>query len=126
MRELHPDVRVTLAMGQELRNRLADILERAESLVARRPSPSGLVIPEVDVYGRLTDLYLAPGTCDRFDNAELVAEIMAAVRESTVDAARQYAIMGENYDATPLAELARTWRAEMGRSGPPGSGNAEE
>ncbi|MEU6563136.1 hypothetical protein [Nocardia nova] len=126
MRELHPDVRVTVAMGQELRNRLADVLERAESMVARRPSPSGLVIPEIDVYGRLTDLYLAPGTCARFDSAELVAEIMAAVRESTADVTRQYDHMNSEYDATPLAELARKRRAEIEDPSPPTPGNAEE
>ncbi|PWV66940.1 hypothetical protein DFR69_1225 [Nocardia neocaledoniensis] len=40
--------------------------------------------------GRLISLYIAPGTADRFSGPELVAEIMAAVRESSADAGRQY------------------------------------
>jgi hypothetical protein len=96
-------------MSRELRHRIADVQERADAIVARRPSPSGLVIPEVDVMGRLRDLYLAPGTCDRFGNRELVADIMAAITESTEDARRQYRIAMNNPDTRPrpLAEVMR-------------------
>lgn len=127
MRELHPDVRVAMAMGRELKHRIAEMRERADSLVARRPSPSGLVIPEVNAYGELTDLYLAPGTCDRFGNEQLAAEIVAAVRESTADARRQYSIaMNGDRPYVPLAEKARQWRAEMDLAKPPTTGNAED
>ncbi|WP_227984185.1 hypothetical protein [Nocardia spumae] len=127
MRELHPDVRVAMAMGRELKHRIAEMRERADGVVARRPSPSGTVIPEVNAYGQLTDLYLAPGTCDRFDNHELVAEIMSAIRESTANARRQYDItMNEDHQHVPLAEKARQWRAEMHAPKPPTTGNPEE
>jgi hypothetical protein len=87
---IHPDVQAALDAARELRHRIADLRERIDSIKARRPSPSGLVVPEIDAMGRLTSLYLSPGTADRFDNAELVTEIMTAIRESTADATRQY------------------------------------
>ncbi|MBF6451382.1 MULTISPECIES: hypothetical protein [Nocardia] len=121
MREIHPDVRVALAMMRELRHRVATVRERSEAIVARRPSPSGLVIPEVDVMGRLTDLYLAPGTCDRFDSDELVTDIMAAITESTEDAKRQYRIaMNDRANLPrPLEEAVREWRASSDRDALP-------
>ncbi|MBF6074944.1 YbaB/EbfC family nucleoid-associated protein [Nocardia beijingensis] len=112
MREVHPNVRAALGMARELRHRIAEVRERADQIVARRPSPSGLVVPEVDAMGRLRDLYLAPGTCARFDNQELAAEIMAAITESTQDVRRQYEIaMNHNDRPRPLAELVREWQA---------------
>jgi hypothetical protein len=113
MREIHPDVRAALGLARELRHRIADVRERADEIVARRPSPSGLVIPEVDATGRLRDLYLAPGTCARFDSRELAAEIMAAIGESTEDARRQYAIaMNDPHNLPrPLSEVMRERRA---------------
>ncbi|WP_199195728.1 hypothetical protein [Nocardia sp. MDA0666] len=127
MRELHPDVRVAMAMGRELKHRIAEMRERADSMVARRPSPSGMVIPEVNVYGELTDLYLAPGTCDRFGNDELAFEIVSAVRESSADARRQYHIaMNVDRHHVPLAEKARQWRAEIDTPKTPTTGNREE
>ncbi|MFQ6395104.1 hypothetical protein ACLMAJ_16770 [Nocardia sp. KC 131] len=87
---IHPDVQAALDAARDLRHKIADMRERIDSIRARRPSPSGAVIPEVDAMGRLTDLYLAAGTTARLTGAELVAEIMAAIRESTADAARQY------------------------------------
>ncbi|MBU3066812.1 YbaB/EbfC family nucleoid-associated protein [Nocardia sp. NEAU-G5] len=101
MNDIHPDVQAALDAARELRNRIADLRERMDAIKARRPSPSGLVVPEVDAMGRLTTLYLAPGTAARFDNDELTAEIMAAIRESTADAARQYRTL---MDADPWAE----------------------
>lgn len=101
MREIHPDVGAALGIARELRNRIADVRERADSIAARRPSPSGLVIPEVDAMGRLSDLYLAPGTCYRFDSRGLVAEIMSAIAESTEDARRQYDIAMNNGNSLP-------------------------
>ncbi|WP_245550835.1 YbaB/EbfC family nucleoid-associated protein [Nocardia paucivorans] len=93
MSNIHPDVQAALDAARELRHRIADMRERIDAVRARRPSPSGLVIPEVDAMGRLTNLYLAPGTADRFTSEELSAEIMAAIRESTSDAARQYQVI---------------------------------
>ncbi len=101
MNDIHPDVQAALDAARELRHRIADLRERIDAIKARRPSPSGLVVPEIDAMGRLTSLYLAPGTCDRFDNAELVAEIMGAIRDSTADAARQYKTI---MDSDPWAE----------------------
>ncbi|MEV6280186.1 hypothetical protein [Nocardia sp. NPDC051832] len=97
MSSIHPEVQAALDMARDLRNRIADLRERIDQVRARRPSPSGAVIPEVDAMGRLTGLYLAPGTAARFTTAELTAEIMAAIGESTADAARQHhAIMNDS------------------------------
>lgn len=93
MSNIHPDVQAALDAARELRHRIADMRERIDAVRARRPSPSGLVIPEVDAMGRLTNLYLAPGTADRLTGEELSAEIMAAIRESTADANRQYQVI---------------------------------
>ena len=103
MSSIHPDVQAALDAARDLRHRIADMRERIDAIRARRPSPSGAVIPEVDAMGHLTDLYLAPGTTTRFTGAELAAEIMAAIRESSADAARQYrAIMDDTAEtATP-------------------------
>lgn len=113
MRDVHPDVRAALGMARELRHRIATASERVDGIVARRPSPSGLVIPEVDALGRLRDLYLAPGTCARFGSRELAAEIMAAISESAEDARRQHAIV--THDTAdlprPFSEIMRGWRA---------------
>ncbi|NEW40678.1 hypothetical protein GV794_01375 [Nocardia cyriacigeorgica] len=93
MSDIHPDVQAALDMARDLRHRIADMREKIDSIRARRPSPSGAVIPEVDAMGRLTGLYLAPGTVDRFESAELVHEIMAAIRDSSADAGRQYRLV---------------------------------
>ena len=90
MSDIHPDVQAALDSARELRHRIADMREKIDNIRARRPSPSGAVIPEVDAMGRLTDLYLAPGTTARLTDVELIAEIMAAIRESSADAERQY------------------------------------
>ncbi|MBF6351356.1 MULTISPECIES: hypothetical protein [Nocardia] len=90
MSNIHPDVQAALDAARDLRHRIADMREQIDSVRARRPSPSGTVIPEVDAMGRLTSLYLAPGTAARYTGTELVDEIMAAIRESTSDAALQY------------------------------------
>ncbi|WP_174184088.1 hypothetical protein [Nocardia barduliensis] len=112
MREVHPYVRAGQSMARELRHRIAEMRERSDAIVARRPSPSGLVIPEVDVMGRLRDLYLAPGTCARFGNQELAAEIMAAITESTEDARRQYHFAMNNPEnlPRPFADVMREWQ----------------
>ncbi|MEU7768992.1 hypothetical protein AB0B25_28375 [Nocardia sp. NPDC049190] len=90
MSAIHPDVQAALDAARDLRHRIAEMREKIDNIRARRPSPSGAVIPEVDAMGRLTDLYLTPGTAARLTGPELVTEIMAAIRESAVDAARQY------------------------------------
>ncbi|WP_174550536.1 hypothetical protein [Nocardia vermiculata] len=114
-------------MTRELRHRIATVRERSDAIVARRPSPSGLVIPEVDAKGRLRDLFLAPGTCDRFDNQELAAEIVAAIAESTADARRQYELVMNDPTEIPrpLADIVREWRANPG-SPVPNFGKSEE
>lgn len=129
MREIHPDVQAALGMTRELRHRIAEMRERADKMLARRPSPSGLVIPEVDVTGRLLDLYLAPGTCSRFNNLELVAEIMAAINESTEDVRRQYHVTMNDVDnlPRPLADITREWQAGTGGEwSVPNTGKAEQ
>ncbi|BDT85721.1 hypothetical protein [Nocardia cyriacigeorgica] len=93
MTDIHPDVQAALDMARDLRHRIADMREKIDAIRARRPSPSGAVIPEVDAMGRLTGLYLAPGTVDRFSSPELVHEIMAAIRDSADDAGRQYRLI---------------------------------
>ncbi|WP_063127709.1 hypothetical protein [Nocardia fusca] len=87
----NPETVQVLAQGRALAHALADMLERVHRIRARRPSPSGRVIPEVDGTLRLTDMYIAPGTiAHSTDSRELAADIMAAIRESTLDAARQH------------------------------------
>ncbi|MFQ6328049.1 hypothetical protein ACLMAL_18175 [Nocardia sp. CWNU-33] len=129
MREIHPEVQLVFRAQRELQHRIAEVRERADGIVARRPSPSGLVIPEVDCLGRLTDLYLAPGTCARFDNQGLAADIMAAIIESTADAKRQFDIaMNDPANLPrPLEELVQEWRAETRPDQQlPNSGKAEQ
>ncbi|GAB2452462.1 hypothetical protein [Nocardia tengchongensis] len=101
MSDMHPDVQAALDAARDLRHRIAEMRERINAIRARRPSPTGAVVPEIDAMGRLTGLYLAPGTTARFDNHELVAEIMAAIGESTADAARQYQAL---MDSDPWAD----------------------
>ncbi|WP_433602255.1 hypothetical protein ACQPXH_11280 [Nocardia sp. CA-135953] len=128
MRDIHPDVRVGLSLRRELRHRIADMRERADAIVARRPSPSGLVIPEVDAKGRLCDLYLAPGTCARFGNRELAEEIVVAIAESAEDARRQYQIAMNDPEnlPRPLSEIMRDWRAAGSDRQPPNFGKPEQ
>ncbi|WP_052373576.1 YbaB/EbfC family nucleoid-associated protein [Nocardia otitidiscaviarum] len=115
MSEIHPDVQAALDMARDLRHRIADMRERIDQIRARRPSPGGDVIPEVDAMGRLTDLYLAPGTTMRYTGDELVQEIMAAVTESTADAARQHrAIM----DSTVPEDVGAQAETVSGAVGP--------
>jgi hypothetical protein len=38
MREIHPDVQAALGMARALRHRGAEVRERADGIVARRPS----------------------------------------------------------------------------------------
>ncbi|MFI1461490.1 hypothetical protein [Nocardia carnea] len=87
---LHPDTAAALESGRAFVHAAHDMFEAIDKIRARRPSPSSRVIPEVDGMGRLTDLYIAPGTIAAFDRAELVADIMAGIHDSTVDALRQH------------------------------------
>ncbi|MFE4455806.1 YbaB/EbfC family nucleoid-associated protein [Nocardia tengchongensis] len=105
MSDIHPDVQAALDAARDLRHRIAELRDRINAIHARRPSPSGAVVPEIDAMGRLTDLYLAPGTVDRFDSDQLAAEIMAAIRESTADAGRQYRQLMDS-DPWPVTEPA--------------------
>ncbi|WP_328392073.1 hypothetical protein [Nocardia sp. NBC_00416] len=89
----HPRTVATLALGRALVHTTDDMLDRIDSIRARRPSPSGRVIPEVNGSGRLTDMYIAPGTiAAAADPASLAADIMAGITESTDDALRQHTI----------------------------------
>lgn len=93
-RYMHPDTVSALESGRNLVHVIYDMLERIDGVRARRPSPSSRVIPEIDGMGRLTDLYIAPGTIASFvSGQELVDEIMAAIRDSTADALRQHEIV---------------------------------
>lgn len=107
---LHPNVADALFLNRELRNRIAEMQERADRIFARRPSPSGLAIPEVDIHGRLTDLYLAPGTCARLDSKALASDILAAILESADDARRQYYLVMNDSPPRPLADVLRERR----------------
>ncbi|MFQ6230285.1 hypothetical protein [Nocardia sp. NPDC002869] len=87
----HPETAEVLARGRAFVHAAADMLESIEEIRSRRPSPSGRVIPEVDGMLRLTDMYIAPGTiASSADLSGLAADIMAAITESTIDAARQH------------------------------------
>ena len=115
MNDIHPDVQAALNAARDLRHRIADMRERIDSVRARRPSPSGTVIPEVDAMGRLTSLYLAPGTAARFTGVDLADEIMAAIRESTLDAALQYRTIME----TSLVDEEKNTPADGARTSEP-------
>ncbi|MGW5385903.1 hypothetical protein [Nocardia sp. NPDC003963] len=102
----HPETVEVLARGRAIAHAVADMLERIHRIRARRPSPSGRVIPEVDGALRLTDMYIAPGTiAHSTDNRELAADIMAAIRESTLDAARQHKLAIEETDWPDMPEV---------------------
>ncbi|WP_328393396.1 hypothetical protein [Nocardia sp. NBC_00416] len=89
--ELHPDTAAALEEARNLAYALDDMIERIDGIRSRRPSPSGRVIAEADGLGRLVDLFIAPGTIANTTNSqELVADVMAAIRESTYDAAYQH------------------------------------
>ncbi len=103
MSDVHPDVQAALDRIRDLRHHIADLREKVDGIRARRPSPGGEVIPEVDAQGRLTGLYLAPGTAAKYGNEQLVAEIMAAIRESTEDASRQYRAFMDNPAPIPVS-----------------------
>lgn len=108
MSEIHPDVQAALDMARDLRHRIADLRERIDAIRARRPSPSGAVIPEVDALGRLTGLYLAPGTTTRFSSDQLVTEIMTAIRDSSEDAARQHHVLMSTFNETDTPTRSET------------------
>lgn len=128
MREIHPQVRFVLDATRQLRHHMAETRENIDAIIARRPSPSGMVIPEVDAFGRLKDLYLAPGTCHRFGNHELVAEIMAAIAESAKDARRQYTVVTDDGAAVSRALAAvmqARWPGMDTGIGPPSLGRTK-
>lgn len=119
MREVHPNVQNALQATRKLKYRIAEVRERADAIFARRPSPSGLIIPEVDAMGRLRDLYIAPGTCTRLGNRELADDMMAAISESRKDARRQYYIVMNDRDSLPppLADEMRRQRSNRTTDG---------
>ncbi|MGO4648948.1 hypothetical protein AB4305_28950 [Nocardia sp. 2YAB30] len=92
---MHPETEAALKSGRALGHAVDDMEERIDKIRARRPSRTSRVIPEVDGAGRLTDLYIAPGTIASMARQELVAEIMGAIQESALDALRQHEIAVE-------------------------------
>ncbi|MEU7632701.1 hypothetical protein AB0C34_22355 [Nocardia sp. NPDC049220] len=93
---MHPYTISALESGRAMVHIVDDMLERIDRIRARRPSPSSRVIPEVDAVGRLTDLYIVPGTiANAASSKELVDDIMAAIRDSTIDATRQHKLAVE-------------------------------
>lgn len=100
-----PDIDSVLGSVRAVVHRLDVIKNKIENLRVRRPSPSGAVIPEVDTKGRLTSLYLAPGTVDRFSSAELIVEIMTGIRDSVAEAAEQTRVIVDSInDEDPSAD----------------------
>ena len=97
---LDSETQATLETAEASTDLIDDMIDRMNRIRARRPSPEGGVIPEVDCRGRLTDLYIAPGTIGRLTNEKLAAEIMAAISESTADAGRQQVLLVEGIVAT--------------------------
>lgn len=86
---LHPDTAAALDSARTFVHAVDDMFDEVGKIRARRPSPNGRVIPEVDGEGRLVGLYIAPGTIAACGRGELISEIMSAVQDSTVDAFRQ-------------------------------------
>ncbi len=117
----HPEVQEALDEATAFRHVIDDMLEQMDRVRARRPSPGGWVIPEVDGQGRLTDLYIAPGTIARLSNEQLSAEIMFAIQESTADAGRHQALVMQEVLAAESDRLAaRSERESVGPQGPTG------
>lgn len=79
----HPAVAEYLAQSE----RLSDALRAAQAamfddLRVRRAAPSEPdVMPEIDGYGALTNLFLGEGVADRYRPAELEALVMDGLRE---------------------------------------------
>ncbi|MFI2333879.1 YbaB/EbfC family nucleoid-associated protein [Nocardia rhamnosiphila] len=91
MSDRHPVTVFVLEQSRALIRAADEMLDRVNRIRVRLPSPSGRVIPEVDGLGRLTDIYIAPGTIATSPSTrDLADDIMAAIRESTADAARQH------------------------------------
>lgn len=87
---MHPATTAALHSARQLMYAVDELSEKIDRVRARRPSPTGRVIPEVDALGKLTGLYIAPGTTATItDIRDLIDEIMAAITESTRDAAIQ-------------------------------------
>ncbi|MGW1738385.1 hypothetical protein ACWCPQ_06190 [Nocardia sp. NPDC001965] len=88
---MHPETTAALESARTFIYAVDELEEEVDRIRARRPSATSRVIPEVDAMGRLTDLYIAPGTLAVFkDPRSLVTEIMGAITESTLDAERQH------------------------------------
>ncbi|MFD8247389.1 hypothetical protein [Nocardia sp. NPDC059691] len=103
---MHPYTAAALESGREFVHTVDDMMERIKAVRARRPSPSARVIPEVDGEGRLTDLYIAEGTIAHSSSSqELVADIMAAIRDSTEDALRQHRLAIQQTAWPPAVSL---------------------
>lgn len=97
----HPDVERFLTESRRLSDTIGAIQTAAfDGLRVRRAAPDDPdVMPEVDGWGELKDLYLGDGVVDRYRPAQLERVILSALQEC-------YAVLGERrsaaaHDAVP-------------------------
>lgn len=86
----HPEVERYLVLGREI----GDMMAKAQAamfddLRVRRAAPDEPdVMPEVDGYGALRNLFFGEGVCQRYTPAQLEGLFMSAMREC-------YAVLGD-------------------------------
>lgn len=80
---LHPDVEQFLEDSRRLSEAMGAIKAAAfDDLRVRRAAPEEPdVMPEIDGWGAMTDLYLGEGIVDRYRAAQLEALVMSGLRE---------------------------------------------
>ncbi|ORW05010.1 hypothetical protein [Mycobacterium kyorinense] len=95
----HPDVERFLARGRELGEMLGRVHAAAfEDLRVRRAAPDEPnLMPEIDGYGALTDLWME-GIVGRYSPAQIEQLFMSALREC-------YEVLGERREAAARAAV---------------------
>lgn len=103
----HPDVEAVLAQGRQLGERMAK-LEAAlfTDLRVRRSAPGEPnVLPEIDGYGALTDLWME-GIVGRYSAPEVEQLVMSALGEC-------YAVLGDRCTAAALEVVDEDFLASV-------------
>lgn len=105
---LHPDVEKFLREGRELGEMLGALRAAAfDDLRVRRACPDEPnLLPEIDGYGALTDLWME-GIVERYTPAEIERIFMAAIAEC-------YAVLEDRRNAAASAVVPEDRKAELG------------
>ena len=104
----HPDVEAFLAQGRALGNALERVQSAAfDDLRVRRSAPNEPnLLPEIDGYGSLTDLWME-GIVGQYKAAEIESIFMAAVAEC-------YAVLGDRRTDAARSAIPDDLRAIFG------------